>query len=52
LRQGNHISDRLIKIKTLLSWRSFPDVIPDAVEDISRSIGIINDAGERFPDLA
>jgi hypothetical protein len=42
----------MIEINTLLSWRSFLDVIPDTVEDISSSIGIIQDAGERFPDLA
>src|ERR1700686_4923489 len=52
LRQRNHVSDRLIKINTLLSRRSFLDVIPDAVEDLSSSIGIIYDAGERFADLA
>ncbi len=52
LRQRNHISDRMIKINTLLSWRSFLDVIPDTVKDLSGSIGIIHDAGERFPDLA
>jgi hypothetical protein len=52
LRQRNHIIDRLIKINPLLSRRSFLDVIPDPVEDISGSIGIIHDAGERFPDLA
>ena len=27
-------------------------MIPGTVEDISGSIGIIQDAGERFPDLA
>jgi hypothetical protein len=52
LRQGNHIGDRLIKINTLVSWRGFLNVIPDTVEDISRSIGIINNVGERFPGLA
>lgn len=42
----------MIKINTLLSWRSFLDVIPDTIEDISGSTGIIHDARERFPDLA
>ena len=27
-------------------------MIPDPVEDLSGSVGIIKDAGERFPDLA
>ena len=33
LRQYNHLIDRLIEIKTILSRRSFLDVIPDPVDD-------------------
>ena len=36
----------------MLSRRRFLDVITDPVDDISGSISIIHDAGERFPDLA
>ena len=51
-RQHNHLIDRLIEIETLLSRRRFLDVITDAVDDVSGSIGIAHDAGERLPDLA
>jgi hypothetical protein len=51
-RQCNHLIDRLIKIKTVLSRRRFPDVVADAVYDVSGSIGIAHDTGKRFPDFA
>ena len=50
-RQYNHLIDRRIEIKTLLSRRRFLDVITDAVDDVSGSIGIAHDAAERFANL-
>ena len=44
--------DRGIKIKKLVSRRRFLDVITDAVDDVSGSIGIVHNAAERLPDLA
>ena len=51
-RQYNHLIDRLIEIKTILSRRRFLDVITDPVDDVSGSIGIAHDTVDRFPDLA
>jgi hypothetical protein len=51
-RQYNHLIDRLIEIKAILSGRRFLDVISHAVDDVSGSIGIAHDTVERFPDLA
>jgi hypothetical protein len=51
-RQHNHLFDRLIEIKTMLSRRCFPDVVTNPVNDESRAVGIVYDAAERFPDLA
>ena len=51
-RQYNHLVDRLIEIKTILSRRRFLDVITDPVDDISGSIGIAHDTVKRFPDFA
>ena len=49
-RQYNNFIDRRIKIKVILSRRRLLDVITDPVGDISSSIGIAHDAGERLPD--
>jgi hypothetical protein len=35
----------------LSEWR-FLDLLSDAIDDFSGSIGVANDIGERFPDLA
>ena len=35
----------------ILSRRRFPDLITDATDDVSGSIGIAHDAAERLPDL-
>ena len=51
-RQHNHLVDRLIEIKTMLSRRRFLDVITNPVDDVSRAVGIAYDTAERFPDLA
>ena len=51
-RQSDHFVDRLVQIETTLSRRRFLDVITDPVDDISGSIGIVDDTGERFPDFA
>ena len=51
-RQHNHLVDRLIEIKTVLSRRRFLDVITHPVDDDSRAVGIADDTAERFPDLA
>src|SRR5208282_2361916 len=51
-RQRNHLIDRLIEIKSMLSRRRFPDVIANPVDDDSRAVGIAYDTAERFPDLA
>ena len=51
-RQHNHLIDRFIEIKTMLSRRRFLDVITNPVDDVSRAIGIAHDTAERFPDLA
>ena len=51
-RQHNHLIDRLIEIKTMLSRRRFLDVITNPVDDDSRAVGIAHDTAERFPDLA
>ena len=48
----NHLIDRLIEIKTMLSRRRLLDVIPDPVNNVSRAVGIAHDTAERFPDLA
>src|SRR5260370_1398325 len=50
-RQNGYLVDRRIQIKVMLSWRRFLDVIADAVDDLSSSIGIGHDAAERLPDL-
>src|SRR5712691_1919100 len=50
-RQYNYLVDRLIEIKTILSWRRFLDVITNPVDYVSSSISIAHDAAERFPDL-
>jgi hypothetical protein len=50
-RQYDHLTDRVIEVKAGVSRRRFPDVITDAVDDLSGSIGIANDGGKRFPDL-
>ena len=42
----------LVQIETTLSRRRFLDVITDTVDDISGSIGIVDDTGERFPNFA
>ena len=47
-RQHNHLIDRFIEIKTMLSRRRFTD----PVDDVSGSIGIAHDTAKRFPDLA
>jgi hypothetical protein len=39
-RQYNHLIDRFIEIKTMLSRRRFLDAISDPVDYVSRSIGI------------
>ena len=49
LRQFNHLVDRLIKIKTILSRRRFLDLITDPVDDISGSIGIVYDTEQALP---
>ena len=51
-RQHNHLIDRLIEIKTILSRRCFLDLITDPTDDVSGSIGVAYDTAERFPDLA
>ena len=51
-RQHNHLIDRFIEIKTMLSRRRFLDVITDPVDDDSRAVGIADATAERFPDLA
>jgi hypothetical protein len=51
-RQHNHLIDRFIEIKTMLSRRRFLDLVTDPVDYVSRSIGIAHDAVEGFPDLA
>jgi hypothetical protein len=51
-RQDNHLVDRRIKIKALLSRRRFLDVLTDPVDEVSGAIGIAYGAAERFPDLA
>jgi len=50
-RQYNHLVDRLIEIKTPLSRRRFLDLVTDAVDDISGSIGVAHDRVKRFPDF-
>jgi hypothetical protein len=52
LRQFKHLIDFRIEVKTLLSRRRFLQLLADAVDDVSGSIGIPNDTGECFPDLA
>jgi hypothetical protein len=49
-RQYNHFIDRLIEIKTILSRRRFLDVVADPVDDVASSIGIVQNAAERFRD--
>jgi hypothetical protein len=51
-RQHDHLIDRLIEIKTMLSRRRFPDVITHPVDDDSCAVGIAYDTAERFPDFA
>ena len=50
-RQYNHLVDRLIEIKTGLSRRRFLDLVTDAVDDVSGSIGIAHDGVKCFPDF-
>ena len=50
--QYNHLIDCRIEIKSLFSRRRLLDLITDAVDDVSGSIGIANNTGERFPDFA
>jgi hypothetical protein len=51
-RQHNHLIDRFIGIKTMLSRWRFLDVITNPVDDVSGAIDIAYDTAERFPDLA
>jgi len=51
-RQHDHLIDRLIEIKMMLSRQRFLDVITHPVDDESRAVGITYDTAERFPDLA
>src|SRR5207245_4938567 len=51
-RQFNHLGDRRIKIKPILSRRRFLYVSPDTVDDVAGSIGIAHDTSERFSDFA
>jgi hypothetical protein len=46
-RQHNHLIDRFIEIKTLLSWWRFLDVITNPVDDDSSPVGIAYDTAER-----
>jgi hypothetical protein len=46
-----HFIDRLIEIKTIFLQRRFLDVVADAIDDGSGSIGIAHDTAERFPDF-
>src|SRR5258706_310007 len=52
LRQSNYLVDRRIEIKAIVLWRSFLDVIPDPVDDVSGSIGIAYDTAQGFPHFA
>ena len=52
LRQYDHFDDCRVEIKTLFSRWCFLYLLSNAIDDISDSIGIANDTGERFPDLA
>jgi hypothetical protein len=51
-RQYNHLIDRPVQIGMRLSRRRSLDVIPDTVDDISGSVGIVDDTGERFSGFA
>jgi len=51
-RQFNHLGDRLIKIKAILSRRRLLYMSPDTVDDAAGSIGIAHDTPERFSDFA
>jgi hypothetical protein len=50
-RQSDHFVDRLVQIETTLSRRRFLDVITDAVDDLSGSIGSAYHTAELFLDL-
>jgi hypothetical protein len=44
LRQYDHLIDRRVEVKKLLSRRSILDMLPDAVDDVSGPIDIANDS--------
>ena len=50
--QFNDLVQRLIEIKTALSRRCVLDLIADAVDDPSGSIGIVDNAVKCLPDFA
>src|SRR6202140_4324580 len=50
--QYDHLTNRLIEIKTMLSGRRLLDVITDPGNDLSGSIGIAQNTTERVPDFA
>src|SRR5215813_10621422 len=52
LRQYKNLIDCRIKIETHHSRRRFLHLLTNTVDDVSGSISIANDTGERFPDLA
>jgi hypothetical protein len=51
-RQYNHLVDRFIQIKAMLSRRRFLDVVTDPVDEVSGSIGVAHDTDERPSDVA
>ncbi len=51
LHHLNHLVDRLVEVERLASWRRLLDVIAHATDDILRSIGIPDNAGERLHDF-
>src|SRR6516165_2164421 len=52
LPQYKHLIDRRIEIEALFSRRRFLHLLSDAIDDVSGSIRIANDTGERLLDLA
>jgi hypothetical protein len=49
--QGGHFQDRRIEVDNLLPGWRFLDERPDSVDDAASSIGVVHNAGERFPHL-
>ena len=50
--QHNHLADRRVKIKLILSHRCPSDLISDPADGVSGSVGIVHDAAKCLPDFS